>query len=104
MTTGTDAAWKKEAQKTETRVGRPFVSNVIDATRETPDGPIPVTVYRPINEVADDLRAATGGEPRVAMGIPFALAGGGKSLRWLEKPDSMFAWMHESVAVRWARG
>lgn len=101
--TGTEAAWKQEARKSETaKPGRPSVSNVLDVMKETPDGPIPVTIYRPINEIGDELRSAAQGEPRVAMGIPFALAGGGRSIRWLEKPDSLFAWMHEVVAVRWS--
>jgi len=62
--------------------------------------------YVSIREIAERLRAATGGWPRVCGTSLFVLheQGGKIRPRYLANKDELFAWMAECVPVRWFEG
>ena len=74
------------------------------------DGPV-VTNYAagaegrealPINAISERLFRDGGGWPRRVGGLLFADADG--VIRWLERPESIFAWIGEWARVQWAVG
>ena len=92
----------------EIPVERVPISNVTDGTyqdRET-NKTKQVRYYRPIEEIAGRLRTITGGWPKVAGDTLFVQQrqGGRWRVRYLAKPDELFAWMAEVADVRWSEG
>ncbi len=62
--------------------------------------------YVSIREIAERLRASTGGWPRVCGTSLFVLheQGGKIRARYLANKDELFAWMAECVPIRWFEG
>ncbi len=84
---------------------RLLVSNVIDEWRETKEGKgSMVQYYRPVEEIGEALRKATGNWPRVAGGMLFVAQkrpGGEGKIRYFAKTPSLFAWIQERCDMRW---
>lgn len=68
------------------------------------------TNVKPIAQIAAEIREATGGPWRVAGSIftlgtiPATGIPGRDALRFLDKQESLFAWLHERTSVLWLTG
>jgi hypothetical protein len=85
---------------------RPLLANVVDATYFEEGEELSVRYYIPIQEIHQHLCEATGGWPRQAGEILFALkeVEGKSSVRWLIKTDDLFAWIDQTCLPRWETG
>jgi hypothetical protein len=86
------------------RAARIRISNVVDA--DGPDGEA-VRYYMPLPQIADAVREATGGWPKRAGGVLFAVnhsddpIPGLRSVRWIKKNEELFAWLGHFCDIRW---
>jgi hypothetical protein len=87
--------------------GRSTISNVVDA--ETSDGES-VRYYTPLPQIAMNVSEAMGGWPRRVGGQLFAVdeqlddLPDMRAVRWIKKPEALFAWMGGKCDIRWSTG
>ena len=89
---------------------KPHLSNVMQSIKVGDDGEKKtITFGKSIDRVLKELSESTGGWPRKVSGIvfiqndiPVGRLPGGNALRLFNKPDDLFAWMHEQTILHWA--
>jgi hypothetical protein len=88
---------------------RSMIGNVVDAKSSSEDGG-DVRYYMPLPQIALNVSQAMGGWPRLAGGILFAINDGPdpipdmRRVRWLTKPEKLFAWIGTKCNIRWSSG
>lgn len=86
---------------------RHTITNVTDAFRQTPDGPIPIKLYKPIVQIGEEVVSVSGGWPKSVSGMLFVYTHDGDGIpspsafRALARPEELFAWMQEVADLRW---
>ena len=118
-----DAQARNRQERQEVAVGsdvtpefRPLISNVVDSKYEDKDKdgrPVKksIMLYKPINQVGNEIRETTGNWPRATGGLLFyaEAAREGKlpdmaCVRTMSRPDQLFAWIQEKADFRWGEG
>jgi hypothetical protein len=93
-------------QPAPVQTGRTQIGNVVDAKHPTDDGD--VRYYVPLPQIALNVSQALGGWPRLAGGILFAINDGPdpipdmRRVRWITKPEKLFAWVSTKCDIRWS--
>lgn len=89
---------------------KPLVSNVVDSYIMGEDGERkPIQYYKPISQLGDEIKALTGGWPKIAGGILFVASSfqdgeipTGKSIRTFARAPELFSWLQEVAEFRWS--
>jgi hypothetical protein len=89
--------------------GRATIGNIVDAKSSAEDGG-DVRYYMPLPQIALSVSQAMGGWPRLAGGILFSINPSPEPIpdmrrvRWLTKPEKLFAWIGTKCNIRWSSG
>jgi len=89
---------------------RAVISNVVDSFVVAEDGTRkPITYYKPIAQVGDEIKAVTGGWPKIAGGLLFVARDikpgqipTGNAVRTLARAPDLFSYLQESADFRWS--
>lgn len=86
-----------------------YISNVAEARRDTPDGPVTVTIAKPITLIAKEIYTATGDWPHRQGTELFVIGDYDRSavppisaIRWLRDHNQFFAWLQERHDLHWS--